>query len=207
MDSVIVESTSGADAAANRAAGLDRACEFAVESFRARIQHLEYMRNRSLVALALLSGAATLLAVGGVLERLQPVLWVPVMLFGLALIVSLPPLMSVGVPHPIALSDLYACAREKDSQVVTEVLLRDSALADQYGEKLARATAVYTDNGLRLAVIGTVSLVVPLVLPTLRVSVAVGIGVLLGLVSVALVELGRHVIGSHVPAADESGGQ
>lgn len=176
------------------AASLSLAFEYATTAFRDRVSHIENMRNRALVGLALLSAASAFLTVQGVVERVRPILWLPAIFFALALVACIPPLMSLPVVHPLPLRDLNRHVQELTPEALRALVLRDTASSDELAECLAKATATYTDNGLRFAVMGTSTLALPVVLPSLGLFEAAWLSVLVGLCLLSLIELGRRAI-------------
>ncbi len=178
----------------NRDLAVQRACDYASSTFQAGLTEIENLRNRSLIALGLMSAGAALLATAETVQRLRPVMWIPGTLFIFALAAALPPLMSVSIVHPVKLVRLHKNLDDYTSSQVDEGLLRDTAEADTRGERMAHATAVYTNNALRLATLGLVALAAPVVVTALPATAASLLGVLVGAGMLGLVELGRNAI-------------
>ncbi len=190
----MTDATNGGVAADDRTRSVERACDYAVGSFEIRMAQIEGLRNRSLVALGLMSAPLAVLAATGVMERLRSVLWLPLCLFAFAFVLALVPLLSVQVVHPVKLKSLHSHIGRYTAGQIDEALLRDTAEADTLGESLARATAVYTDNALRVATVGLAAFMLPLAAPGMTAREAAALGLLVGAFALGLVELGRMAI-------------
>jgi len=173
---------------------LVRACDYATGIFRARMTEIENLRNRSVVSLGLISASSALLTLTGAIERLGSLMWVPALLLGAALALSLPPLMSVSIVYPVDLKSFKNAVETSDPHEVDHAVLNNTVAADEKAERLARATALFTNNALRLAALGLSTLTVAVVFTDLEPIGGVLTGFVVGVLLLAVVEWWRYAM-------------
>lgn len=179
---------------ADRVRALRFAYEYASAEFGARIEHLEAMRNRSLVALTLMSVAAGLLGTGELTSTASDALWLSVVLIGLAVVFALPPLLSLGVTYPVKLSTLERNAKEFTPEQMIEGLLRDIVDTAAAAEQLSHAIGVYTSSSLMFAVAGLSGLAALVGTSADDRWVRVALGTAAGALACGLILYGRRVL-------------
>ena len=177
---------------AKRHAAVQRSCDYATGIFSARMTEIENLRNRSVVSLGLISASSALLALNNVIPRLGFWACAPLIFLAGALALSLPPLMSVRIVYPVDLKSFKAALNQMTPEEIDQALFDNTVAADEFAEHLARSTAAFTDNALRMGTLGLVILAAAVVLTEVDPLTSILVGFGAGVLVLAIVECWRH---------------
>lgn len=165
---------------------IEVALGYALRTFEIRLQEIERLRTRSLVSLGLMSGAAALLAIDGMPERLMGVFGIPAAFFIFSIVLAIPPLMSLTIVYPMKLRLLNEYTREYTATAIRKALLRDTAESDEAAQRLCEAISMYSDASIRTSLVGVSALVAAAMSPATQVHFYVWLGVAVGVAIVGI---------------------